>query len=242
MRQTVVILLSLLICGCAKENRWDCFKSYGDEVTETRSISAFDAVFIDQRVDFEYRYSDNYLVEVIFGENIIEHIKTKVEEGSLQITNDATCNWVRDLSKKPLVRVYAPRFSYMENRASGDIEFVDTLVTETFTYEQWESNGVTTLKLNNNLSQIIMHVGFTDVTVIGETDRAELYSAATGRLNARDLISPITLTNNSSIQDIQLFASEYLYGEINERGSIFYAGDPPEIDANVSGSGVLEPL
>ena len=220
----------------------DCFKSSGDEETETRVVGSFSRVFVEDRIDVEYYYSEDYRVEVVFGENIIELIKTKVENEDLKISNNTTCNVVRDLSRHPLVKIYAPHFEYLENRSSGDITFIDTLSSEEFKYEQWESNGVASFLVKNDLTQIVMHVGFCEVTIKGTTDRAELYSAAVGKLEARNLISPGAFVNNTSIQDISVYAEDYLYGEINSRGNIKYTGDPNTIDQAVNGEGNLIPF
>jgi len=239
MRTALIISIFLIASGCAKENRWDCFKSYGDKTTEQRILGEFNSVFLESNLDVEYHYSPDHRVDVVFGDNIIEHIKTEVENGELRVSNETTCNWVRDLSKRPVVKIYAPTLLYMENRCSGDITFADTLRSSEFVYEQWECNGVANFLVENDLTAIIMHVGYCDVTVSGVTAQAELYSAAAGRLRARNLISPVTLSNNSSIQDLELYASDYLYAEINLQGNIKYAGNPDFIESELNGSGEL---
>lgn len=242
MRKVVAIAICLLFLGCGKENRWDCFKAYGDKVTENRMLGEFDSVFLEDNVDVEYLYSTDFRVEVVFGDNIIEHIKTKVENRELKVSNETTCNWVRDLGKRPLVKIYAPTLSYLENRCSGDITFRDTLRSNEFTYEQWECNGVANLLVVNDLTVVSMHVGFCDVTIGGYTNQAQCYSASVARLRARNLISPLTLSNNSSIQDMELYSSGYLYAEINLDGNIKYAGNPEVIDQNITGSGAVVPF
>lgn len=242
MKNIAYILLALLLFGCAKENRWDCFKSYGAEKTEVRELAEFDAIYIDNRIDMIYRFDSTYRAEIRFGENIIQHIKTEVSEGNLTITNNSTCNWVRDLSKRPLVTIYAPEFSYMENRCSGDITFRDTLKTNSFEYDQWESNGIARFLIVSDFTRVSMHVGYCDMEISGRTEVAEFYSASAGRLMARGFLSPVTLSNNSSIQNMELSAIEYLYAEVNGSGSIFYSGDPDVIDSNISGSGTVAPL
>ncbi|MCH2214525.1 MAG: DUF2807 domain-containing protein [Flavobacteriales bacterium] len=242
MKKVFYIVFLLICTGCAKENRWDCFKSLGDERIENRKLDSFSKVFVEDRVDIEYYHSENYRVEVIFGENIIDLIKTKVENEELTISNSSTCNFVRDLSKHPVVKIYAPTFNYLENRCSGDITFRDTLRSSSFTYEQWESNGVATFLLKNELTKITMHVGFCEVIVKGHTDQSELYSAAVGKLQAENLISPQAFVNNTSIQDIAVYAENYLYGEVNDRGNIKYGGDPINIEKVLNGEGNLIPL
>lgn len=242
MRSAWIISVFMLCVACGKDNRWDCVKSYGDEITESRALGEFDSVFLETNIDVEYRHATDYRLEVVFGENIIDHIKTKVENGALKISNEATCNWVRDLGKRPLIRIYAPTLVYMENRSSGDITFRDTLRSSEFLYEQWESNGVASLLVKNELTAIVMHVGFCDVSVAGITALAELYSASTGKLRAKNLISTVTLSNNSSVQDMELYASEYLYAEINLKGDIKYAGEPANIETRLNGSGKVVEL
>lgn len=242
MRTTFYILVVLILTGCSKENRWDCFKSYGDEVSERRELNAFHSVLVEGRIDVEYHFDSTYYAVVQFGDNVVEHIETKVENGRLKIGNNATCNWVRDLSKRPLIKIHAPQIEFWENRCSGDITFKDTLRAARFYYDQWESNGNAKLLLATDTAGISMHVGYCDVEVFGSTTLAELYSSAPGRLRAKNFFSDLTLCNNTSIQDIELYAEDYLYAEINGRGSILYNGSPEEIDSNLNGEGELKPL
>jgi hypothetical protein len=238
----IISILGLLFFGCAKDNRWDCFTSYGHKKTEVRQLSEFSAIFLSDRIDMEYYQADDYRVEVVFGDNVIKHINTEVKDGELRISNDATCNWVRDLSKHPLVKVFAPSFTYIENRSAGDITFRDTLEAVDFKYEQWESNGVASLLVENETTEIVMHVGFCEVEARGISEQVGLYSAAVGELDASNLITPVTLANNSSIQPMRLYASDYLYAEINARGDIRYAGEPQAIETAGAGTGNLTPL
>ncbi len=237
-----LIILSLIWMGCAKENQWDCTKSYGDEITEEREIPAFTGIFTSDRVDILYRYSAAYSLEVRFGENIIHHIKTEVVDGTLEISNDAKCNWVRDLTKIPEVTVYAPFFDAIENRGTGDITFVDTLMTDRFDYNQWESNGNVHFILKVNDAHIYMHTGNNRVDVFGLSNNANLYSACSGKMFAAELIAPITFVNNSSIQPMEIYSGEYLYGAIYSRGDILYKGQPAQIDSEIQGSGRIRPL
>lgn len=243
MRRSVYILfVGLLLLGCSKENRWDCFTSLGSIKSEFREVGEFHSIYISDRIDLEYRRSEDYRVEVIFGENILKHIKTDVSDGALTISNDARCNWVRDLSEHPLVRISAPSFDYFENRSTGDITFIDTLETVAFKYEQWESNGVAKLKVKNQETELVMHVGYCEIEIEGITELAQLYSAAVGKLKASKLQSPVTLANNAAIQEMRLFASEYLFAAINSSGDILYDGDPELIETDIVGSGSVSPL
>lgn len=242
MRIVGFILFLALCLGCAKDNQWDCFTSYGDNTTELRTLTPFTGIYTDDKIDIVYRYSPNYVAEVSFGDKVIKHIETSVKSGSLRITNNAKCNWVRDLSKKPKVIVYAPTIELLENYGVGDIVFEDTVRTDHFTYDQWNSNGSVDLLLKVSVARIIINTGVSDIAVIGSADESRLYSASSGKIDASRLISDVTLVNNSSTQDIKVYTGSYLFGKITKSGYIRYAGNPVTIDRDITGTGSIVPL
>jgi hypothetical protein len=234
----IVILANiLLISGCAKDNRWDCFTGMGDMHTEVRELPAFDAIFTEDRIDFEYRYDSNYRIEVTFGENLLEHIHTEVVGNELRLGNDARCNWVRDLSKLPSVTLYAPHFSRFENRGNGEVVFKDTLRSSYFIYEEFEGNGDVSLLLHCDEVDIFQHTGRCRVLAKGQSDLVRMYSSGVGQLDGSALLSTSTLVNNSSFQDIRVNSSGYLFALITKQGDVCYTGSPTTLDINAEGSG-----
>lgn len=236
-----IAIAIFMLCGCKKEESWDCLKSLGDETTEVRFPGNFNSIFISDKINLDYRFSDSCYVEVSFGENILHHIQTRVEGNSLYISNEATCNWVRSLKKIPLVTIYAPTLKYINNTSSATLTMRDTLVSNDFLYEQRGANGSANLLVNTDSTQVIAHTGYTAIRITGRTEFAGLYNASVGKLDASLLNSNITSVNNSSLQDLPCVAHHYLFGEINLSGNILYSGDPEHIDANIYGSGRLIP-
>lgn len=242
MKRGLYIAIAILIlCGCKKEESWDCLKSLGDETTETRHPGNFDSVFISDKINLDYRYADSCYVEVQSGENIQYHIQTRVEDNALYISNEATCNWVRSLKKIPQVTIYAPTLSYLSNASSATITMRDTLVSNDFLYDQRGSNGVANLLVKTDSTRVYAHTGYTDIRVAGITSYAGLYNASVGKLDASHLISDIAIVNNTSLQDLPCVAQHYLFGEINLSGNILYSGDPEDIDTSINGSGRVMP-
>lgn len=237
----IAFIAFLALQSCNNEDSWDCLKSLGDTVTEERSIGVFDRVFLKDKINLEYYYSESYYVEVEFGENIVHHIKTKRDGNSLYISNEATCNWVRSLKEIPLVRIYAPTLSYLENTSSANITFVDSLKSLDFLYEQRLSNGEVFMLFNTDSARVYAHTGYTGITLAGRTKNAGLYNASVGQFDASRLQSDITTVNNTSLQDILCVANTYLFGEINMSGNIRYSGDPENVDTSINGSGQVLP-
>lgn len=240
-RSLYIAITFILLCSCNKEEGWDCLKSLGDEVTEIRYPGSFESVFISDKVSVDYRYANSYYVEVRFGENILHHIQTRVEENALYISNDATCNWVRSLKKTPLVTIYAPTFKYLNNTSSATITMLDTLVSGYFLYEQRSSNGFARLLIKSDTARVYAHTGYTAIRVSGRTRFAGLYNASVGKLDASNLNSDSTIVNNTSLQDLPCVAHDYLFGEINLSGNILYSGEPEHVEKSIHGSGKVLP-
>src|SRR5690554_842261 len=151
MKRGIYIAIAILIlCGCNKEDGWDCLKSLGENTTEIRYPGVFTKVFVSDKINLDYRYADSCFVEVRFGENILHHIQTKVAGTALYISNEATCNWVRSLKSIPQVTIYAPAISYLSNSSSASITMRDTLVNNSFLYEQTSSNGSAFILVNTD--------------------------------------------------------------------------------------------
>lgn len=239
MRKIIWIFSVFLFFSCSEEK--ECFTGYGDTITETRDVEPFSAVYLSGRVDVDYRRASDYRIEVTFGDKIIQSIKTEVDAGILRVSNETTCNWLRDPGKFPKITLFAPDFVYLENRLSGDLTFRDTLLVESFKYEQWESNGEIKLLLHTDTARIYAHVGYTRLEVVGTTDRAEIYTGSSGPVLAHELRAQTVLSNNSSIQDLTVYSGEYLYGFIGRTGDILYSGDPATVEKTIVGTGEVKP-
>lgn len=231
-----------MLLGCDKEDAWNCTKKSGSNVLDERLLGTFESVKATGKMNITYRYSDLEYVEIEFGKNVVGDITTQVENGRLYIENQTSCNWVRNLSKTPEVTIYAPYLTYFENQIAGDIQCADTLKSEIFQYEQWDANGIVNLKVISEELNIFAHTGYAEIEVVGEALTARLFSGSVSTFDAVNLLTTNLLINNSSTYDITCSVSQYLYGEINSSGNIYYRGNPLTIDTKIQGSGVVQPF
>lgn len=238
---TFTALAALILTGCARENREDCFTSTGSESVEVRVLPAFTSVLAEDRVNIVVRRDSAFFTEVIHGEHMLHHVHTEVRDGELRIGYGARCNWVRDLGRRPLVVISAPTFAHFVNRGTGDIDFADSLRAPHFIYEEHSANGKVNITVSTESAEFLQHTGRTDLRISGKTESVGLYSGGQGKIDASGLHARFAGVNNSTFQDIRVRASEYLYAFIGERGNICYFGAPDLIDTEFSGSGTVEP-
>lgn len=235
------LLILIITASCDRDSGSNCTRTLGDEITEIRYPGTFSRIYAADKININYRYADTCYVEVTYGKNIIGQIETSVSLSTLTIADNSTCNFIRSLSIVPEVTVFAPTLNNIDNQSSGDITTLDTLKSNFFQYEQFKANGEIKLILLTDTAQIYIHTGYSGVTVKGKTYKAALYNRSSGKLDAHEFKAENTFVNNSSIQDIHCVAGNYLYGEINLSGNIYYSGDPVQVETNIFGTGTVAP-
>ena len=88
------ILILILIFGCSKPS--DCIESAGNEITKEFSVASFDKIKIYKGLNLIITQGATQKIEVQTGENLIDNIEVKTEDGFLILRDNTTCNWVRE--------------------------------------------------------------------------------------------------------------------------------------------------
>lgn len=241
MRKTFYIFLLLWIVqtSCNKESAPDCFKSAGKEVTIRRSTGVFENLELEDYIHIELVDSSDYAVELIGPSNVLPKIFTEVSGNTLYIRNENTCNFVRSFKKTVTVRIYAPSISHIENRGTGDVRSVGTLSQNYLKFENRHASGSVYLAFEGDSIAIYTHTGVSDVFVSGDVIKCELFNQGIGVIDARELRAQQAFINNSSINSIYAFATDYLFSGINFSGNNHVSGHPTLIDEEDDAEGEL---
>ena len=80
--------------GCSKPS--DCIESAGKETTKEFSVAAFDKIKVFKGINLVITQGPIRKIEVKTGENLIDNIDVKIEDGFLILKDNTTCNWVRE--------------------------------------------------------------------------------------------------------------------------------------------------
>ena len=241
MRKTFYIFLLLWIVqiSCNKESAPDCFKSAGKEVTIRRSTGVFENLELEDYIHIELVDSSDYAVELIGPSNVLPKIFTEVSGNTLYIRNENTCNFVRSFKKTVTVRIYAPSILHIENRGTGDVRSVGTLSQNYLKFENRHASGSVYLAFEGDSIAIYTHTGVSDVFVSGDVIKCELFNQGIGVIDARELRAQQAFINNSSINSIYAFATDYLFSGINFSGNNLVSGHPTLIDEEDDAEGEL---
>jgi hypothetical protein len=146
---------------------------------------------------------------------------------------------MRSYKHRITVRICAPDFADIQNYATGDIRSINRLDGEKFSIDNRSAAGVQTFELNVDTANIASHTGVSDTYVTGSTDVVYLFSQGLGIVNAEGLSANYAFANNSSLNDVHVRSSNYLYAYLQFSGNIFYLGNPEFIDRDIEGTGLL---
>ena len=238
-----LILVSVLCFGsCKKENLCDCFKSTGKIVSEERPAEAFSNIYLSDNVNLFLLQDSTYSIRVEAGKNLLPLIKTRVEEGSLYISNNNKCNWVR--SYKPQVNVYVkmPGMSYLGYSGCGDITMENTFVGDSLWIDSKNGSGTVNLDLKTRICYLIINTGPCDVISKGSTDELQVYHNGHGMVHCENFQTFYTYVTNKNTGNCYLNIRNILLYNILWSENIYYTRIPPQKKKKNSGSGNIIPF
>ncbi|MBX2980593.1 MAG: DUF2807 domain-containing protein [Flavobacteriales bacterium] len=240
VKRLAIALMPLLLVACTKEQLDDCITSAGPMRTEERSLGAFQAIELNDRVDLlmEQRASGSVAVEA--GRNLLGQVITEVRDGVLYIRNDNRCNWVRSLKPRITVKLSLDDVRELTLRGTGNVSATDTLRTDLLNIQQWSGQGIVELPVSVSTCIVGLHTGAGEVRLSGTcSGRLELFSGIMAPIDASALRARDVSVNNSGVADIRCWATEVLDARLYNVGDVYYRGDPPTVQSSATGTGRL---
>lgn len=223
-----VLIFLFVVMSCTKDNRWDCFKSYGKTISEIRDVPAFIKVKSNDKVNVTIYQGSEQKVEVVAGKNIIESIKTSVEDGVLIIEDRNVCNFVRGYKHYIQVNITVPYLRNVENNSVANMT-IDGSFKQDSIFVRAENSGNTYVYGSYKSISASSH-GNGDIYLSGTCDMLFAYSFGTNFLQAFNLtVKNYIFVDNWSLGDCNVNASSpnlLLEYHIADAGNIRYKGNP----------------
>ncbi|MFZ6051521.1 GIN domain-containing protein [Halocola ammonii] len=244
MKQSVFfIAMILLTASCNKPDAPDCFTRAGDVAQETRTLENFTRIDLHDLIELTIVEDTSATFAIVTAnENLLDKIVTDVEANVLTIDNENTCRFVRSFKNKVSIELHTSDLSALINYGQGKIQSTNQLKTDVFFYEQNHGVGDVDLSLEADSVSVICHTGIGNIKLTGTTQKVGLFNGGYGVIDARYLQSEQAFVNNSSVNDIYVNFSEYLFASISLDGNIYYSGPSANVEPIIQGSGELIPL
>lgn len=221
-----IVFIVALIVGCVLANFVSWGKAGGEVfnfsfrvggetgsgrvASETRDLSGFKSVDVSSVFEVEIVAQSEFRVEVEADDNLLEHIKTEVWNGELQISLDKKVK-----SSNPMrVRIGAPNIERLEVSGASRVN-ITNLSNEELTVD---ASGAAKVSVAGTTGELIV-----DVSGATQIDAAELAAAS-------------AVVDASGASRVNVNVSGELRSEASGASNITYTGTPAIVVKKTSGA------
>lgn len=235
MKKIIGLLVLGLVFACNSEDANDCFQTTGTMTQETILVENFENILVNRGVQLFIEEGDAYAVIVETGENLINDIDVVVIGNQLEITDNNTCNFVRDYAATK-VYVTAPNLKTIRNSSQYTISSIGvlnynnlSLISEDFNLPGSFTDGDFSLQLHTtNLSVVSNNLSSFYLSGTAEHVDIGFYSGS-GRFEAQDLIAQNINIYHRGTNDMIINPQLTLTGEIRSNGNVIVVHTPPVV-------------
>lgn len=209
----LTIAMAVLFTSCKKDN----ITGRGSVKTETRQVSEFAKVSVEGSTNVHITHGSIFSVSVKAYSNLLPHLMTSVDNGTLVVKYEHTANVRNDNSE---VFITMPVLNALSTRGSGDINVKGAF--EYIPLFNASISGSADINIENAIAEKLL------LSISGSGD----FNSYGFSLKEADI-------SISGSGDVEITVSEKLKARISGSGNIYYKGSPAVIDDNISGSGKL---
>lgn len=237
MKKVLYIISIFFIIACDSEDAGDCFQKAGNIVQQEIVVDAFDKIFINRDIELIIKEGTTQKVTIETGENLLNDVEAIVLDGKLILTDNNTCNNVRDYG---ITKVYITSSNITEIRSSTQYDVSSdgvltypslTVLSEDFNVPENEfTSGNFKLQINNNSFRLVFN-NLSNCFISGETNNLSItFAAGTSRFEGRNLIAQNVSILNRSSNDMIVNPQQSITGKISGTGDVIAVNTPPTVD------------
>ena len=231
-----IFILMLFVFACDSEDAFDCFQTAGNIIQEEVEVSAFERILVNRDVELIISEALEYKVTIETGENLLNDVKVEVIGNRLVLTDDNTCNYVRDFG---ITKIYveAPNITEIRNSSqytvssNGSLSYPSlSLVSEDFNDDVEFTVGDFRITVNNvNLDIISNNISSFYIDGLTENLFVGFFSGS-GRFEGRNLMAQNIEVNHRGSNDMIVNPIQSLTGILRGTGNLIAINEPPLVN------------
>lgn len=229
-------MISVLMIACNSEQAGDCFQTTGTIIQQEVSVSNFDKILVNRDIELIVKEGAEQKVIIETGKNLLNDVEAVVVDGKLILTDNNTCNYVRNYS---VTKVYITSPNITEIRSSTQYDVRSdgvltyptlTILSEDFNVPDSFTNGNFKLQIDNITFRLVFN-NLSNCYISGKTNNLDItFAAGTSRFEGANLVAQnVTLWNRSS-NDMIVNPQQAITGKISGTGDVISLTHPPIID------------
>jgi hypothetical protein len=236
LQYLIAIFFICFLSSCDKDSA--CLKGAGSVVTEDRtSTESFDKIFLNHNINLQITQDSNVSVIAVGGENLLSRIITKVEDGTLKISSENKCSFLRDYDNLITIYLKVPNIKNIEYIGFGDITSNGVLNFPELTIDSREGTGKVDLTLNSTNLYLKQHTGPADFNIHGVSKFLYVYTNGNGWMYCQDMLADKVHVSSNGTGDVFVNAENELRVELRSIGNVNYYGNPVLNVTEHTGSG-----
>jgi hypothetical protein len=229
-KAAIAAIAALLLSSCGMD--FSTLEGSGNVTTQKRNVgSEFRAVTAGAGIEVVIEQGGERTVTVEADDNLQEHIKTEVKDGTLVIESDARLN---DSSTKR-VTVRMPEIEKIESESGAVIRNKGTLIVNKLSLEA--SSG-SSIDLVVDAKEITCESGSgSSLKVSGKADDLQADAGSGSNLNARGLAAQTVEAEASSGSTVIVNPLQDLSADASSGGKVLFVNTPENLNKKTSSGG-----
>ena len=224
--------------ACDSEDASDCWQKSGNIINREVETEPFTKILVNENIEMILKEGPEQKIVVETGENLLNDIVVEVIEGQLKLSNNNSCNYVRDYTSTKIY-VTAPNITEIRSSTQLDIKSDGILtypnlfvISEDFNYSGSQTTGNFYLEINNESFRLVFN-NLSNCFVSGTTNNLNInFAAGNCRFEGENfLVGNINVYHRGS-NDIIVHPVESINGNLYGTGDLILVNEPPAINVN----------
>jgi hypothetical protein len=236
MKHYFIIFGLLILLACDSENANDCFQTAGNMIQQEIEVESFNRILVNRDITLIIKQATSQSVVIETGSNLINDVDVKVENNQLILTDNNTCNYVRDFGITKIT-VNTPTLTEIRTStqytvsSDGTLSFENlTLISENFNVPGLFTVGDFDLQVNSNNLNVLAN-GLSSYYLNGTVNNLVLsFFAGDGRFEGENLMAQNIEVFHRGSNDMVVNPQQSITGSIVATGNVIAKNEPPIIE------------
>lgn len=229
-KAVIAVVVAILATSCGME-----VQGSGNVVTQSRNANEnFTSVSGSRGLEVIVEQHAERSITVEADDNLQEHIKTKIEDGTLKISSDVG---IRKAGAKRVI-VSLPVIESISSSSGATVKSKNTLKGNSMGLS---SSSGSHLEVNVDVTELKCESSSgSELKAYGKTEKLEADSSSGSNINTKELVAKNAEADASSGSHIRLNVTGSLTAEASSGGHVYYINTPGTINKSTSSGGQIE--
>jgi len=233
MRKITYILVFGLFLACSSENASDCFQTAGKIIQQEVNVSNFEKILVNRDIELIISQGAEQYIAIETGENLLNDVEVIVVGNELQLTDNNTCNFVRDYG---ITKIYITAPNVTEIRSSTQYEISSQgvlnynnlrLISEDFLEPEAFTVGDFRLNINSDKLDVVAN-NLSSFYISGTVENLYVgFFAGVGRFEGRNLVAQHVDIFHRGSNNMIVNPQQSISGELRGVGDVIAVNQPP---------------